>query len=178
MAPVPPERSSTQKMVDSIFHSTPMNIVTSDQGMQLKYLDNLNKHQEGIERSLHQISQGSRGQIAHRVPDYMPTPEIIINTGGVENSAEVADSLHQLVGSHETLVQISQNHGAYFARMVRNQGVTHELLEEGNTIAADSLMEQWIANELLWRANGLSAEAYEQRQQMIRQSGMTNKLLG
>ncbi len=180
-----PERSSGQKFTDSIFSGSPYSLLTTDEGMKIKYLQNMDKHQESIERTLHAISQDARSQTAQRVPSYIPSPEILIAREGFEKFEEIASSLWDVVRNQQTLVSLSESHGAYLGRMVRNQGVTNDLLDEGNDISAaslnvqqQSLAEQWVANELLMKAQRISHAAYEQRQTMIRQAGLTNEMMG
>lgn len=145
------ERSSNQKHVDAIFSSVPFGYATSDTGLHLKYLDQINKkldkHRESIDRSL--AMGASSPPMGNRVPDYLPTPEIVIDTSELAHAQrDVADALGSLFDSQRDLLGATREHTPLFQRMVRNQGVsqflhmqTNDLLHSGNKMASQAALE-------------------------------------
>lgn len=134
------DRTTGQKLADSIFSGTPYNIFTSDEGLKIKYLKEMHQsfeqHRTSVEQSLHKLSRGGGLSVVQRMPDYMPPPEILINTDSLANShREVTDKLGDVLEAQRDLFEVAHGiHTPLLQRMVRNQGISNLQLQEGNAI--------------------------------------------
>src|SRR3989339_1351176 len=109
-----PERSSGQKAVDNIFGGTPFNVFTSDQGMALSDLHGIH---EALDKQLvlserqSYMSPPAPVIIEQRVPEYMPAPQVIIDTSALaEANYEVADKLEHVINAERALLRVTQGH--------------------------------------------------------------------
>ncbi len=129
-----PDRSSGQKIVDNIFGDTPFNVFTSDQGMALSDLHGIH---EALDKQLALTERQTYAPpapvvIEQRVPEYMPAPQVVIDTSALaEANFEVADKLEDVIQIERSLLRVTKGHTPLL-----QQG--NILLEEGNSIATQA----------------------------------------
>ncbi len=171
-----PERSSGQKFADSLFSGVPYNVFTSDKGMELKHLQNieksLDKHHEAVERSLSRSTSHS-GALRQQT-QYLPPPEIIIDTTELAQSQQqVADRIEDVLNAQRDLVQATYRHTPLFKRMISNQGVTHGLLDQGNALSSFTNQHLQQGNHIAYQA---AVQAFHQRDATVQELRLSNEL--
>jgi len=165
--------SSRSKLVDNIFSDAPYNVLTSDEGLRLKYLrdirDDLDQHNDMTRRALQ--APGTTSFASPRTPEYLPAPEINIDTSALADAQfEVADKLGDVLDSQRKLIEATSTHTPLFKQMIRNQGVESLLQYKGNQLLTEANVLGSQANEIAVQA---AVAAYQQRNDLTQRLSET-----
>lgn len=108
---------------------------------------NLDKHQNALENNWSQSLSNS----SYREPQYIPSPEIYIDTDSLADAQyEISDRLEWVLDAQRDLVRASNRNNSLQKKLVSNQWVTNNLL--------DNLTRTW---------NQHAVNAYNQRENQL-----------
>ncbi|MFA7681820.1 MAG: hypothetical protein WCX61_02200, partial [Candidatus Peribacteraceae bacterium] len=146
-----PDRDSGTKLMDNIFGGVPNNIFTSDDGVRIKALNDINagldRHNELMNRSLAVSSAPPT-----IIQEYLPAPEVYIDTSGLEIAQyETTRKLEGVLDAQRKILATASEHTPLFKQMISNQGFSSQLLATGNQIGAQG-------NQLLATGNQIGAQ--------------------